>query len=149
VSVVPQVNIALQAQQLLLASVQLATYALVARVHQHLQVHLHSLIIQPATQALAQLVIIAPMDQVILDHVLLDTIKIKLDNQAAKHAQQDIIALKEDLLLLQELVPLVIIVSKLQFFSNLMTIRLVEFALLVIIASMDLNINVRMVHMLQ
>lgn len=45
--------------------------------------------------------------------------------------------------------PLVIIVSKLQFFSNLMTIRLVEFALLVIIASMDLNINVRMVHMLQ
>ena len=75
-SVVHQVNIALQAQQLLLASVQLATYALVARVHQHLQVHLHSLIIQPATQALAQLVIIAPMDQVIQDHVLLDTIKI-------------------------------------------------------------------------
>jgi hypothetical protein len=35
------------------------------------------------------------MDQVIRDHVLLDTTKIKLANQAVKHAQLDIIVLKE------------------------------------------------------
>jgi hypothetical protein len=95
VSVVPQVNIALQAHLLSLVTVQLVTYAQVVRILQHLQVHLPSLIIQQATQVLAQLVIIVRMDQVIQDHVRLDTTKIRLDSQVARHARQDIIVLKE------------------------------------------------------
>ena len=125
---------------------QLATYAQVARVLQHLPALLPSLIIQPATQDLVQLDIFVPMDQVIQDHVLLDTIKIQLVNQAVKHAQLDIIVLKEVLQPLLEHVPQDTIVLKVQFFTSLMTIKLVEFALQVIIALMDLNTNVRTVH---
>jgi hypothetical protein len=88
-----------------LVSVQLDTFAQVVRLPQHLQVPLPLLIIQPATQDLVQLVIIALMDQVIQDHVLLDTTKIKLVKQHAKHAQLDIIVLKEVLQPLLEHVP--------------------------------------------
>jgi hypothetical protein len=136
----------LKAQLPSLASVQLATYAQVARVLQHLPALLPSLIIQPATQDLVQLDIFVPMDQVIQDHVLLDTIKIQLVNQAVKHAQLDIIVLKEVLQPLLEHVPQDTIVLKVQSFTSLMTIKLVEFALQVIIALMDLNTNVRTVH---
>ncbi len=117
-----------------LISVQLDTFAQVVRLPQHLQVPFPSLTIQPATQDLVQLVIIALMDQVIQDHVLLDTTKIKLVNQHAKHAQLDIIVLKEVLQPLLEHVPLDSIVLRVQFILNLLTIRLVEFVLQVIIA---------------
>jgi hypothetical protein len=117
-----------------LISVQLDTFAQVVRLSQHLQVLFPSLTIQPATQDLVQLVIIALMDQVIQDHVLLDTTKIKLVNQHANHAQLDFIVLKEVLQPLLEHVPLDSIVLRVQFILNLLTIRLVEFVLQVIIA---------------